>query len=126
MNSNNSSSKNNSVRLQCSNCSEIREFYLVNGDMPERCENCRMLVGWLPPQNCGDRSPLAQHPCYKQEIVEEPISQKTESFLDSVFKHPRKKTSNPDSQREASQKRARERRARERERRRHSEATQAI
>jgi hypothetical protein len=36
------------VRLQCSNCATIKEFS-PKGGLPERCSECNILVGWLPP-----------------------------------------------------------------------------
>lgn len=89
--------------------------------MPDRCENCKMLVGWLPPQsNCGERAPLKQHPCYKQELKEEPVSKKTEDFLNSVFKeNSRKQNNTNESNRDRSEakKRAKARRAHNRRQR---------
>lgn len=97
-----SSDKAGSVRLQCSNCSEIREFELTTGSsLPERCPNCKMFVGWLPPINhkngngngnqtgiikdADGRKHYIGPTCYKPVEEDVKLSKKTEGFINSVF-----------------------------------------
>lgn len=55
------------VRLQCSNCGSIKEFSLKEG-LPDRCPECKLLVGWLPPnKNLKDSG------CRKDYIRKTPL-----------------------------------------------------